>query len=77
MILCLLPETLSPREMKILKIDPEIAVRGRLQILLRSPSPEGWLVLIIQEEPENTKPRTLKLILVLLEDYYLNSVTNK
>lgn len=63
--------------MKILKGDPEIAVGGRLQILVHSPSPEGWLVLIIQEEPEKTKLRTLKLIFVLLEDYSPNSVTNK
>lgn len=32
MILCLLPEAL-PQEMKILKRNPEIAIRGRLQTL--------------------------------------------
>lgn len=37
---------------------------------------EGWLVLIIQEEPGKTKPRTPKLIFILLEDYYLNSIIN-
>lgn len=76
MILCLLPETLSPREMKILKGDPQLLSEGdyRFSFILHLQT-DG--LYIIQEEPEKTKPRTLKLIFVLLEDYNLNSVTNK